>query len=71
MGGKRYTYMCDDGLKLSKLDRFSVFPNFIARQPLATIQPYLGSSPITHMLYSTPMWLTLALLPYASFSCGC
>lgn len=36
-GGKKYTYMCDDGIKLSKLDRFLVCLNFITQQPLTTV----------------------------------
>lgn len=31
MGGHRFTYFCQDGAKLSKLDRFLVCSNFLAR----------------------------------------
>ena len=31
MGGRRFTYLCDLGFKLSKLDRFLVCPNFLAK----------------------------------------
>lgn len=31
MGGHRFTYFCHDGAKLSKLDRFLVCSNFLAR----------------------------------------
>lgn len=37
MGWRRYTYFCDDGCKLSKLDRILVCPNFLAAFPLTSI----------------------------------
>lgn len=36
-GGKKFTYLCDDGLKLSKLDHFLMCSNFIAHQALTTV----------------------------------
>ncbi|XP_052622324.1 uncharacterized protein LOC128127692 [Lactuca sativa] len=35
LGGRNFTYMRNDGLKLSKLDRFLVCQNFIKIQPLS------------------------------------
>ncbi|XP_023758613.1 uncharacterized protein LOC111907053 [Lactuca sativa] len=37
LGGKKFTYLCDDGLKLNKLDRYLVCSNFIAHQPLTIV----------------------------------
>lgn len=34
---RRYTYMCDNGVKLSKLDRILVCPNFISTQPSSMV----------------------------------
>lgn len=36
-GGYKFTYMCDDGLRLSKLDRILVYSNFITMQPMSTV----------------------------------
>ncbi|KAL4592069.1 hypothetical protein LXL04_005050 [Taraxacum kok-saghyz] len=49
-GGSKFTYMCDYGLKLSKLDRILVCSNFILQQPLSTVlvldREYSDHSPI-------------------------
>lgn len=50
MGGKRFTYFCDDGYKLSKLDRFLVYPNLLTSFPSAYVttlpREYSDHSPI-------------------------
>ncbi|KAL7587442.1 hypothetical protein Lser_V15G40495 [Lactuca serriola] len=37
MGGSKFTYLRDDGFKLSKIDRFLVCSNFISIQPLSSV----------------------------------
>ncbi|KAL4560863.1 hypothetical protein LXL04_033019 [Taraxacum kok-saghyz] len=37
MGGRKFTYFCDDECKLSKLDRFLVCPNFMNAFPNASV----------------------------------
>lgn len=37
MGGHRYTYFCQSDLKLSKLDRFLVCPNFVSQFPNSSV----------------------------------
>lgn len=40
MGGRRFTYMRDDDLKLSKLDRFLVCSNFLTAQPHSSVKAF-------------------------------
>lgn len=37
MGGRKFTYLREEGFKLSKIDRFLVCPNFLAVQSLYTV----------------------------------
>lgn len=41
MGGRKFSCMCDDGLKLSKLNIFLVRSNFIFIQPLSLVTTLL------------------------------
>lgn len=50
IGGRNFTYLCEDGFKLCKLDKFLVCPNFFNNFPTAsvTVLPceYSDHSPI-------------------------
>lgn len=54
MGGRKFTYFCVDGCKLSKLDRFLVCPRILASFPTASVtafpREYSDHSPVLKLI---------------------
>ena len=57
-GGRKFTFLRDDGIKFSKLDRFLVCQNFIQMQPLTSVIVL----PREHSDHSPRFWSTGQLL---------